>query len=756
MHETFFNSKGEIVRFGQRVGAGGEGGVYEVQDRDDLVAKVYYEMPPAEKAEKLIALTRFGSERLRGLSAWPIDVLRDRRNDRVAGFVMNRLTQAEAVHILHSPKSRLQKFPGTSWAFLIHVAANFARAVAAIHEHGLVIGDVNPKNALVTRKGTIFLLDCDSFQVSIEGKIFRCEFGMPEYTPPELQGASLREVDRGPEHDCFGLAVVIFQLLFLGRHPFSGRFLGEGEMPLERAIRELRFAYAPDAESRQMISPPGALALAAVSSPVADLFSRAFTSLSTDRPKASDWIAALDLLAKSLTKCCLHDRHYYYEQLAICPWCEIEAVARVRLFNLPFDRLSGRGGYFRLDEIWRDIEAVPALPVAPVYQGGVFNQLKPSEEAVAFSRRSRGKIALAVSLSALIGFAAAWIPSTLIILIIQILIVLVSVLFSVLCVAVLAHSLGWVSPFEWFLRGVSVGIDWFSHAAHFMSHDAPFIKGLEQARLDAQAEVEKVEERWKREAGDELFSGRLAELQADKREYTRLAVTRYTELKRLAPLSPQARVEVERTIGDRRRQLETRLSGGATDLYDARQEIEENRRKRFPAVIEAHRSLAQAERDLKAANNSGWLKLAVIALILAFAAGSVTKYERSSALATLKGHADAVYSVAFSPDGKTLASGSGDHTVELSEARTGQGLATLKGHDGFVTSVAFSPDGKTLASGSDDNTVKLWDAQTGQELATLKGHDDYVGSVAFSPDGKTLASGSRDKTVKLWVGDARH
>src|SRR5436309_930066 len=76
--------------------------------------------------------------------------------------------------------------------------------------------------------------------------------------------------------------------------------------------------------------------------------------------------------------------------------------------------------------------------------------------------------------------------------------------------------------------------------------------------------------------------------------------------------------------------------------------------------------------------------------------------------------------------------------------------ATLRGHAGLVYSIAFAPDGKTLASGSVDGTVKLWEVGTGSELATLKGHTDWVYSVAFAPDGKTLASGSTDGTVKLW------
>jgi hypothetical protein len=111
-----------------------------------------------------------------------------------------------------------------------------------------------------------------------------------------------------------------------------------------------------------------------------------------------------------------------------------------------------------------------------------------------------------------------------------------------------------------------------------------------------------------------------------------------------------------------------------------------------------------------------------------------------------------VNSVAFSPNGRRLVSGSGDNTLRLWDAATGKPIgAPLQGHKSSVTSVAFSPDGRRLVSGSEDNTLRLWDAATGNPIGLpLERHTRSVTSVAFSPDGRRIVSGSEDNTLRLW------
>ena len=115
----------------------------------------------------------------------------------------------------------------------------------------------------------------------------------------------------------------------------------------------------------------------------------------------------------------------------------------------------------------------------------------------------------------------------------------------------------------------------------------------------------------------------------------------------------------------------------------------------------------------------------------------------------LTGQSEQIFNIAFSPDGKTIASGCYDGTIRLWDIGTGIHKTRLTTYKVSVNSVAFSPNGP-LACGSDDGTVRLWDAHTGEHKKTLTGHTDNVYSVAFSPDGQTLASGSEDGTVRLW------
>jgi len=178
---------------------------------------------------------------------------------------------------------------------------------------------------------------------------------------------------------------------------------------------------------------------------------------------------------------------------------------------------------------------------------------------------------------------------------------------------------------------------------------------------------------------------------------------------------------------------------------------------RSPRVEAALRQAVYGVRERRLEGHSHWVSSVAFSpdgLTLATASWDNTiklwNLQTQTAIATLTGHSHWVTSVAFSPDGLALATASWDNTIKLWNLQTQTAIATLTGHSVWVSSVAFSPDGLILATASGDNTIKLWNLQTQTAIATLTGHSDAVNSVAFSPDGLTLATASGDNTIKLW------
>lgn len=129
---------------------------------------------------------------------------------------------------------------------------------------------------------------------------------------------------------------------------------------------------------------------------------------------------------------------------------------------------------------------------------------------------------------------------------------------------------------------------------------------------------------------------------------------------------------------------------------------------------------------------------------------TIKVYSSSSSIYTLSGHGDAVNSLVISLDGQTLVSGSDDTTIKVWDLNGREEICTFTGHEGAVNSVAISPDEQTIASGSDDETITLWNLNTEEEICTLDGHLDGVNAVAFSKDGQILASAGGDCTIKVW------
>ncbi len=314
------------------LGRGGEACIYTVPTDANLVAKVYHK-PSESQARKLEVMLSHPPENptasLGHISiAWPVELLRSTdKSNKIIGFLMPRIRGMRPIIDFYNPRTRREHCPLFNYQYLLRTARNLAAAFAALHASGYCVGDVNESNILVSDTALVTIVDTDSFQVRDPDSnvVYRCPVGKPEFTPPELQNKTFANCDRAIPHDLFGLAVLIFQLLMEGTHPFSGIYTGAGDPPpYEARIALGHFTYSKN-RSVPYIPTPIAPAWEILHPTLQELFWRCFEESHNNpllRPSAQTWALALAEAEEALISCHLNPQHRYSNHLQTCPWCE--------------------------------------------------------------------------------------------------------------------------------------------------------------------------------------------------------------------------------------------------------------------------------------------------------------------------------------------------------------------------------------------------------------------------------------------------
>ena len=407
-----FDKAGKKHLLGKKLGSGGEGAVYEVPSAgNDVVAKVYHRPIGSEKQNKLLGMVGGCDDSLKKIAAWPIATLHQSSGGAVRGFLMPKVVGYEPVHHLYGPSHRKQSFPNADWAFLVNAARNVAAAFEAIHVHRHVIGDVNPNVVFVAANSIVKLIDCDSFQITCNGKNYLCEVGVAHFTPPELlHHSTFGNVQRTKNHDGFGLALLIFHLLLMGRHPYSGVYAGSSDMPLEKAIAQFRYAFGNNTNGKGMSPPPNSVTPAILPPAIAQYFERAFSETGAQaagRPTAREWLGALDSLKASLRTCGQESLHKYYGGLPACPWCAQEKLSGAYFFINLLSTTIGAGA-FNLNQVWARISAIQSPGSAPsIDTSAIHVQPKPIPAEIASGRTTSLVKKITAIVGMLLGLAIA-------------------------------------------------------------------------------------------------------------------------------------------------------------------------------------------------------------------------------------------------------------------------------------------------------------------------------------------------------------
>lgn len=337
----------EITLEGPLLGRGGEASIYAVPGRQDVAAKIYHN-PTDEHGGKLAAMLAAPpvappQPGQHVLLAWPLSRLLepapsfppnlggDDGGGRVIGYLMPRIDKAHLIWEIYNPGVCREVCPHFHFGSLLRTARNLAAAVHSLHECGYVVGDLNESNVLVTPQALVTLIDVDSFQAPASDRLYRCRVGRPEYTPPELQGVAFAQVDRLPQHDAFALAVLIFQLLMRGIHPFAGKCATSSD-PDSIAARIAAGHWPYTWLTTSPIQPsPHAPPWFALPPSVQELLRRCFEDAHAEpdlRPSAALWQQALEEAEHELTSCLRDNQHVYHRRLDRCPWCGPQSAIR--------------------------------------------------------------------------------------------------------------------------------------------------------------------------------------------------------------------------------------------------------------------------------------------------------------------------------------------------------------------------------------------------------------------------------------------
>ncbi len=501
MTKIFVTGAGATIEIGRELGKGGEGAVYETLPNHHVVAKLYnaHHIPDAQKQDKLRFMATTVDKELLSYAAWPQETLHKTRNGPVVGFLMQKVSGRTPIHMLYSPAHRRQDFPQAAWDFLLFAARNTAAAFSAIHHHGHVLADVNQGNVLVGTDSKVMLIDADSFQINADGKVQLCKVGVSHFTPPELQGvASFDQVPRTSNHDNFGLALLIFHILFGGRHPYSGVPLrADAGEALEKDIQACRYAYALDAQQRGFKPPPKSIPITIVPDSIQAMFAAAFTEIGMKggRPTAEQWVAALDSLRGQLKRCAMTPMHVYPGHLARCPWCALEDHGVIYFLDVRAGFVNSGATGFVLARIWAAIEAVPLPPAIPIHNIALIAVI-PAPVPPSFSQTR-------------------------------------TIMFLRIVIAGVAFWLFTVIPGSWFFV---LGCAWWAWATvgnlGADERNAERIK-RQSARDAAQQAYDQIVARLRREISPEVFSKKKQELARLRDEYQRLPEREKTEIANL-------------------------------------------------------------------------------------------------------------------------------------------------------------------------------------------------------------------------------